>query len=340
MAEKLALCKMASCNAPALSKGCCAACEPYSLARRMRITRSIRTYSSARKASNTMTLPSISLTAVLDCAAVFKAIPPTSSKTINVIPKPVNSNRSVGTLCIVFIISPLIIFHWALHIPGKVTASRQCIAASGRPACGQFVLALAHIRQEAPEFFLDYTVAFADRPFQADPVNYRDMSSAIADWSTALQFSGGLSHAFTTHAKHVGDQFLGHGQFIRRQAVERQQEPAAQLLFYRMMAVAQSCLRHVGDQCLRVTQQQPQHRTGAFDFFHQDMGFESITVAASLHNRPAWSGVAAHEQCNPQHSLIADTGYFGRPSVFEQVMKGYDGGCRNVNIMQFSSRFI
>src|SRR3569833_676470 len=181
MAEKLALCKMASCNAPALSKGCCAACEPYSLARRMRITRSICSFCCVWFVCFSLLFFSFCLSVVLVCAAVFKAIPPTSSKTINVIPKPVNSNRSVGTLCIVFIISPLIIFHWALHIPGKVTASRQCIAASGRPACGQFVLALAHIRQEAPEFFLDYTVAFADRPFQADPVNYRDMSTAIAD---------------------------------------------------------------------------------------------------------------------------------------------------------------
>jgi hypothetical protein len=35
-----------------------------------------------------------------------------------------------------------------------------------------------------------------------------------------LQFPGGLGNPLAPHAEHVGDQFLGHGELVRGQAVE------------------------------------------------------------------------------------------------------------------------
>ena len=55
------------------------------------------------------------------------------------------------------------------------------------------------------------------------------------------------------------DEFLRHRQLVGGQAIERQQQPAAQLLIHRVMPVADRGLGHLRDQCLRVTQQQQQH---------------------------------------------------------------------------------
>jgi len=46
------------------------------------------------------------------------------------------------------------------------------------------------------------------------------------------------------------------GQFVRGQAIERQQQPATQLLLHRMIAVAHCSLGHLCQQRLGVTQQQ------------------------------------------------------------------------------------
>jgi hypothetical protein len=49
-------------------------------------------------------------------------------------------------------------------------------------------------------------------------------------------------------------------ELVGRQAVEAEQQPAAQLLVERVVAVAHRGLRHLRDQRLRVAQQQVQHR--------------------------------------------------------------------------------
>src|SRR6185437_16543957 len=54
--------------------------------------------------------------------------------------------------------------------------------------------------------------------------------------------------------------------FLARHAIESQQQPAAQLLLDRMMPVADSRLRHLGNQGLGVAQQKPHHRTGSIEF--------------------------------------------------------------------------
>ena len=75
------------------------------------------------------------------------------------------------------------------------------------------------------------------------------------DQSRRLQMAGGFGHAIATHSQHVGDQLLGHGQFVRGQPVQAQQQPAAQLLFDRMVPAAHGGLRHLSQKRLGVTQQ-------------------------------------------------------------------------------------
>ena len=81
-------------------------------------------------------------------------------------------------------------------------------------------------------FLLDYVVAFASVGLQPGPVNHRDMATAVTDQTFALQITGGFRDAFAAHAEHAGNQFLCHGQFIRRQSIQGQQQPAAQLLLH------------------------------------------------------------------------------------------------------------
>jgi len=93
------------------------------------------------------------------------------------------------------------------------------------------------IQIRAIDFILDHGITLAAQLLKPGPVQHGDVPVAVFDHPEFLQLTGGLADAFAAHAQHVGDQFLGHGQCVARQAVQRQQQPAAQLLVNRMMAV-------------------------------------------------------------------------------------------------------
>ena len=70
------------------------------------------------------------------------------------------------------------------------------------------------------EFLPDYLIAFTGVGFQSRPVKYRDVATAVANQTGALQFSGGFRDALAANAERAGNQFLGNDQFIRGQAIK------------------------------------------------------------------------------------------------------------------------
>ena len=86
------------------------------------------------------------------------------------------------------------------------------------------------MRQQTIALFLDHGEAFTTQRFQFWPVQHRNLPTVVFDHAKPLQPAGGFPYPFTAYAEHVGDQFLRHGQLVGRQAIERQQQPAAQLL--------------------------------------------------------------------------------------------------------------
>src|ERR1700683_474483 len=107
-------------------------------------------------------------------------------------------------------------------------------------------------RQQAIGFLLYHGVAFAGEPFDPRPVEYVNPSPPVVDHATLLQLAGSLRHAFAPDSEHVSDQLLGHRHFTARQSVQRQQQPATQLLLDGVMPVTDGGLGHLRDQCLRV----------------------------------------------------------------------------------------
>src|SRR5680860_412531 len=93
-----------------------------------------------------------------------------------------------------------------------------------------------------------------------------------------------------------------------------------------MMAITHRGLGHLRDKSVGITQQNTQHRPGTIKFFHQYLCLEAITVAAWLHHGTTGRGVAAHKKRNSQYAFVANTGYFRRATVFEQVVQRNDGG--------------
>jgi hypothetical protein len=71
----------------------------------------------------------------------------------------------------------------------------------------------------------------------------------------AMNFSAAsVTPDLLTHQR-VRNQFLCHLQFVRRQAVDTEQQPPAQLLVDRVVPVANGSLGHLRDQRLGIAQQ-------------------------------------------------------------------------------------
>ena len=159
-------------------------------------------------------------------------------------------------------------------------------------------------------------------------------AAAVSDQSRRLQLSGGFGDAFAAHAEHVGDQFLRHRKLVRLQAIQTQQQPAAQLLVDRVMPVADRGLRHLRDQRLRVAQQQVHGRAEPAELGLEQVGLEAVSVPGALHHRAAGRGVAAHEQRYAENALVADDGDFGRRAILHHVQQRNDAGRREVDVSQ------
>jgi hypothetical protein len=78
----------------------------------------------------------------------------------------------------------------------------------------------SRIGEQAIEFRFDYLVALAGPFLQSSPVKHSDVATVVTNNPSVLQFPGSLRDALATHAQHIGDQFLRHGQFIRGRSVE------------------------------------------------------------------------------------------------------------------------
>jgi hypothetical protein len=77
------------------------------------------------------------------------------------------------------------------------------------------------MRQQAIGFFLDYRITLATQFLQLWSVLYRNVPPVVVDDTEFLQLTGRFGDALSSYAEHVGDQFLGHRQFVGRQTIER-----------------------------------------------------------------------------------------------------------------------
>ena len=149
------------------------------------------------------------------------------------------------------------------------------------------------------------------------------MAARVADQTGFLQLERPLGHALPTHAQHVGDQLLRHDQFVVPQTIQAQQQPTAQLLVKRVVAIANRRLRHLRDQRLRVPQQQVQHWRSV-ELFLDRPGLQLETMAGALNHRAAGRGFTAHEQRDSHQPFVPHHGDLGRRAVLHHVEERND----------------
>ncbi len=111
-----------------------------------------------------------------------------------------------------------------------------------------------------PLVLRDVDISSSCSGFQVCTIEHAKFTPVVSDQPQALQRTGSGGDTHAAHAQHVGDELPRHHEFRLAQTIQTEQQPAAQLLVQRMAAVAHSGLRHLGDEVLRVTQQQMQNR--------------------------------------------------------------------------------
>src|SRR5882762_5177133 len=188
---------------------------------------------------------------------------------------------------------------------GDGNVAHECPKAA---ASWRSIVSLKHrARQEAIALFPDHGITLATQLFQPWPVQHRDLPADIADNTELVQFAGGFGDPFTAHAEHVGDELLGHGQLVGWQAIEREQQPAAQLLVHRVMPIAHCGLRHLRDQGLGVAQQQKLHFPISMELVLELLSDHPVSVAGALHDRPTRGGFTAHNSAMPMRPSLPTT---------------------------------
>jgi len=123
-------------------------------------------------------------------------------------------------------------------------------------------------------------------------------------------------------------------------AIERRQQPPAELLFDRVMPITACRLANLYGQRLRIAQQQMLGVPASIEFLLQDLRLEPVAEARGLHHRRTGRRIAAHEQRDSQHAFVADTRYFRRFAGFHDVQHRHDGGRGKMRVQQLLARTI
>ena len=131
-----------------------------------------------------------------------------------------------------------------------------------------------------------------------------------------------------------------HHQLIARQAIQAEQQPAAELLVHRVVAVAHRCLAHLGDQRLGEAQHQVHHRDRALELGLDGISAQSVTHACALHHGLVRRGTAAHEDGDTHHALLTDHRYFRRGAVLQHIQQRNNGVGGEVNVMKRRPGFV
>ena len=87
------------------------------------------------------------------------------------------------------------------------------------------------------------------------------------------------------------------------------------------MAIANRGLRHLGDQGLRVAQQQLLHVGIVVEFVLEHLTGELVRETTALNDRAAGGRLPAHEEGNADQPLVADHGYLRGRTIFEHVQQ-------------------
>src|SRR5688572_18615411 len=126
------------------------------------------------------------------------------------------------------------------------------------------------LAEQPVELGFDDLITFAACRLQSLTVEDRDVAADVTNQPGLLQAPGRLGDALAASSQHVGDELLGEQQFHRPYPVVCEQQPAAESLLDRVKAVADGGLGDLGDQRLRVAQQQELTRTAPPELFQQN----------------------------------------------------------------------
>src|SRR5213593_1578211 len=126
----------------------------------------------------------------------------------------------------------------------------------GRRGRRIFLAGCAAFAKQAIELALDDLIAFADASLETLAVNDLNVPTTVLNQPCSLQFARGQVDALPARTKHGSDELLSHHKLAGFDSVVTEQEPSAQALFGRVPAIARSGLGNLGNQRLRVAQQQ------------------------------------------------------------------------------------
>src|SRR5215203_1443100 len=107
-----------------------------------------------------------------------------------------------------------------------------------------------------------------------------------------------------------------------------------------MKPVANGCLRYLGNQRLRIAQQQALELSTQGEFCLGHLCLHTNRVARALDHSPVGHGPSTHEESNPYYPVITRQSHFGASSVFHSV-KQRDNRCGwEVDVIQLSAEFV
>src|SRR6185312_12781892 len=196
------------------------------------------------------------------------------------------------------------------------------------------------LAEQAIELPLGDAVALARTLPQAAAVEDGDDATTIADQACSLQGSRRRRDAGALHTQHHRKELLGQQELVGLHPVMGHQHPAAAALLQGVEVVAGGGLRDLIEQRMGVSQHDGAHRGAARQLGAEPCGRHAQARAGHLDIDAGGRPVAAQQQRQADHALVADRADLGPLAAGHGVDQRADASLDEVDIAEPLARAI
>src|SRR5437867_3907657 len=107
-----------------------------------------------------------------------------------------------------------------------------------------------------------------------------------------------------------------------------------------MKTVADSRLRNLCNQCLRIVEQQVLKRTTPCELLLKNSYLHSECATCNLHDSAIGRCIAPKEKSHPDHSVVSGQTHFSGRTIFHGVEQRDDSASRKINVVQVLAKLI
>jgi hypothetical protein len=152
---------------------------------------------------------------------------------------------------------------------------------------------------------LEGRIASTGGRFESVPIKNFQLTPTVSDEFALLQDARGSGDPYASHAKHIGEKFMGDVKLVGVDPIAGHQQPSRQPRLNEMVAGARRGPGELTQQNVHVAVQAAPQRRAAFELMRKVRGVDAPGPAGALHKSAQWRSAHSQNERDSEHAFVA-----------------------------------